>query len=548
MWPILERELRAGSRKPPTYWLRLMGAGLVVALVAWATLQSGVRDGRDLFDLLYRWLFFAVWIVVPVAAADCISGERREGTLPLILLTSISSWQIVVAKSVSQVLRLIGFGLAALPALAIPFLLGGVKWWEGLLCLAVLSGSFCWALAATLWVSSRSTVWWRASVGSVLVSLIGMILFCCLLLVVVVYILIPSQAPSIPGLFQDSIRRFIIISIAAAITLFEMLENVGPLTRITPSHILTAVVVLLGTSMVILLLGAMAAGWRLARRASRPGPTTPGGVENVFCRPLLFQKLYQAWMRRSLERNPVGWLEQRTWSARVTTWVTLGFVIVAYSMMLAEFWRARDLVRFQLTVAWSLLGVLAYSASSSFHRERENGVLPVLLTSSLSVSEITWGRLRAMWRQFLLPYGLVMVMWFELSSVSRGRVDAHHWTWFFATSFLAVPIVGLFNSLRRQGFLSAFLWTLLTGVLLPLGLSIAVMLLLGLWLRVESGSLASWVLPALQTYNFRTGSQWTVHAYLAGVTQLALGVVMLKRLQASLTRREFAIRSETLRI
>jgi hypothetical protein len=42
---------------------------------------------------------------------------------------------------------------------------------------------------------------------------------------------------------------------------------------------------------------------------------------------------------------------------------------------------------------------------------------------------------------------------------------------FFAGTFLSLPVIGLYFSLRKRGFLSAFLWTLLVGVALPAFLS-----------------------------------------------------------------------------
>src|SRR5215204_5421934 len=98
MWPVIVRELRAESRRPFTYWLRIIGAVAIFAAVLF-TLQQPSRwnvrtpfgaapafqshqiMGRLLFGNVNAALFALIWIIVPLLTADCINRERREGTL-----------------------------------------------------------------------------------------------------------------------------------------------------------------------------------------------------------------------------------------------------------------------------------------------------------------------------------------------------------------------------------------------------------------------------------------------------------------------------------
>src|SRR6266540_5612194 len=100
MWPVIVRELRAESRRPFTYWLRVIGAcALLVAfgltmfsLGSLAALSGPAFGGAGAFALPYRFLgatlfgnlnaalFAAVWLLVPLLTADCLSREKREGT------------------------------------------------------------------------------------------------------------------------------------------------------------------------------------------------------------------------------------------------------------------------------------------------------------------------------------------------------------------------------------------------------------------------------------------------------------------------------------
>ena len=48
--------------------------------------------------------------IVPAITADCIARERREGTLGLLFLTPLRSWEIVIGKVVVQALKASTFG------------------------------------------------------------------------------------------------------------------------------------------------------------------------------------------------------------------------------------------------------------------------------------------------------------------------------------------------------------------------------------------------------------------------------------------------------
>ena len=97
--PILYRELRRQSRQGSTYWLRVLGGGLVLMAAFWAlstalvqtssgTLTSGrPTDRRGLFWGLNKIMAFLIWLLAPALTADCLDREKREGTLGLLFLT-----------------------------------------------------------------------------------------------------------------------------------------------------------------------------------------------------------------------------------------------------------------------------------------------------------------------------------------------------------------------------------------------------------------------------------------------------------------------------
>ncbi len=96
---------------------------------------------------------------------------------------------------------------------------------------------------------------------------------------------------------------------------------------------------------------------------------------------------------------------------------------------------------------------------------------------------------------------------------------------FFAGTFLSLPVIGLYFSLAKRGFLSAFLWTLLAGVALPAFLAEGGQLIgLAVWAPVARG------VP-----------QDVPIAWLFTPVQAVLAGLLAWRLHADLKHRRFAI-------
>src|SRR5437588_946366 len=154
--PVIARELRSQARQPMTYWLRLVGAisvACAIALAIWTMsrtmnqwqLLSNSRQfsfrglappvppnpaqtfGTALFGKMNLFIFVAIWIFVPLASADAVSRERREGTLPLLYLTELRSFGIVVGKAFVHMLRSMSLFLSMAPWLLLPLVFGGVS-------------------------------------------------------------------------------------------------------------------------------------------------------------------------------------------------------------------------------------------------------------------------------------------------------------------------------------------------------------------------------------------------------------------------------------
>jgi ABC-type transport system involved in cytochrome c biogenesis permease component len=157
--PVVRRELRLAARRPFTFRSR-MGAALVAAFLGALALLSGAvlanpAPGRNLFSVLAFLGFYAGALGGVLLSADALSRERRDGTLPLLLLAEVRPWEIVLGKFLACVLVPWQALLAAFPVLALPLVLGGVtagEFWRTTFVLA-LTPAFTAALA--LAVSAR---------------------------------------------------------------------------------------------------------------------------------------------------------------------------------------------------------------------------------------------------------------------------------------------------------------------------------------------------------------------------------------------------------
>jgi ABC-type transport system involved in multi-copper enzyme maturation permease subunit len=521
--PVIERELRAAARQPFTYYLRLLGVAALLLEGLFFGLGHGFATNRGgaLFGSLHSGLFMAIWILVPLLTADCISRERREGTLGLLFLTPLRAGGIVVAKGLAQGLRAVTLWIAVLPVLTIPFLMGGVSWHQTVISVLVNFSAICWALAAGLLASAWNRTWTRALAGAVLLALLF-----------VLALGISAGVFLFPAVIGRGMPRGYYPS-----PLFALLTGggfVGNWLGVWPAYLrLSAATQLMwaagklaGFSLFALGAAILVAGAK-TRRVWQEGPPSPQQVwlQATFCRPILWVGFLRHWMRWKLEHNPIGWLGQRTWSGRLVTWGWFAVIISLYSAVLTDRDFFHGYSTMQRAIAWLLAVTIAMSAAGSFQRERETGVLELLLVSPLGESVIIWGRLRGLWGQFLPAVATLLGIWLYFSGILGTGTDGEV-ILFHAAAFATLPVIGLYFSLRCHTFIGAFLSTLAIGLVVPL----AVPFLLA---RALAAAVSAPSIP------------WSAYG-LAAICQCALAVVCWQCLYSRLRRRAFRLEESRL--
>lgn len=130
-FPIVQRELLVSSRKPLTFWTRmvaaLLGFGAVLLIVG---IDPDLMIAGALGAKLFRWLTIAAFCAClfggALLTADCLSSEKRAGTLGLLFLTDLRGYDVVLGKLAAKSIPAVLCLLAIFPMLALPILLGGV--------------------------------------------------------------------------------------------------------------------------------------------------------------------------------------------------------------------------------------------------------------------------------------------------------------------------------------------------------------------------------------------------------------------------------------
>ena len=520
--PVIGRELRAQARQPLTYWLRMIGGISLACALGFAlwklnttrhwraappwfgpggnALANPFRTfGAALFGELNLFMFGAIWLFVPLAAADAISRERREGTLALLYLTELRSLGIVLGKAFVHMLRSLSLFLTMAPWLVLPVLFGGVELRDIRMALLLDLVAVLLAMAAGLMASTIPRDWLKSVLLAELFALV------LLLTMLHAHGLVLGQAVTAgfpPGMSPGT-RAFWSSPIASLQDLFPGTLYGGLVTRnsrllslttdgsfcdsyygygasgdsdwqqiwagLTPAGhrawLRGVLGMVLGAGLV--LVAAMVVGaWRVARSwrdAPQQGPASD--LRQTFFAPRFAVPFLTRKLSRALTANPIGWLQIYSPSARLVKWAWCLFIIVVEIIFSAD---AEELYVVQSALGLVLLLGLAFSATGSFREELETGAFELLLVTPLRERQIITGRVRGLWRQFLpamLVYGTGSIY------LSSGWNDMEHsqraWLALAGTltGYCALPLIGLYFSVRRWNFLAAWLVTCVVGLL-----------------------------------------------------------------------------------
>jgi ABC-type Na+ efflux pump permease subunit len=397
-----------------------------------------------------------ICLAVPAMAADSIAREKREGTLGLLFLTPLSATGIVLGKGAVLAVRALSLWLAVLPVLTIPFVLGGIGRAQ-LFC--AISMEFCaavFALAAGLIASAL------AKSRGVAFAL-ALILAACLV--------------GFPAFFLslyffgrwDFFRYYPVFQRLWLAGLTPQIPGWGiNLTRsATVKQIGVAHFMVVGgipLSLLFLFIAVWFSAWCIERSWQDKGPSRQHEeLEKRYCTPV-FQRSFSRRMQRVLDRNPISWLQQYSWKARLTKWgLCLAFLLIECVVVTIDF---HLLDSTQTDLLLILAGAGTFVGVNGFLAEKRNGALELLLVTPVPINKIIIGRAVGLWKQFL-PASLLLA----LCDLANGSRDGElHFTSFLvnyylpprlvlACFFLALPFCATYFALRLKNLIAAAVLT-----------------------------------------------------------------------------------------
>jgi ABC-type transport system involved in multi-copper enzyme maturation permease subunit len=500
--PIFDKELRTTSRRRRTYILRFcyLGALLLILLAFYSVMRMDVdhagsvaRRAQKLAEM--GAIFFAVFaffslaamaIAGPVLTATAINSEKLHKTLPVLLMTPISAWQIVAGKLFSRLLIALTLLGLSLPVLAIVRLLGGVE-------INQMFGAICLCIAVALFTASVGLLLSTMLNGAYSVILVSYAFLAFLWLFVpfcvgMIVNAIAGNTPGPPKFF------FTLMDIAAVghplLPMVILAVPERPPFRLPSWE--WCVLVYVGLSAVLTILAAL----NLRRHARKEGessvPVAPPAVNvplsplpppmpdaTAFSPPILAAPYHPASAAlghiRAVSDHPVLWRETRRplfgrrWQSIAAAAVTVGLLLFVYLLMASNnaLGDAEAQIGFSF-VFCGMLNVLAcVIAATAIAQEKESDTWTLLLATPLSAQQIVLGKLLGILRR-LAPLCAIITLHFLLFLLGRV-IDGRTFLviiYLTITTNLIWVVSGLYLSLRFKRVTFAVMLNLLGPLIL----------------------------------------------------------------------------------
>ncbi len=374
-----------------------------------ATFQRLAEVGQDFSMTVVLTQFALVLLVAPAMTAGAICQDKTNGTLAHLLVTDLSSAEIVLGKLAARLVPVLGLIASSLPIVAISTLLGGTD-------PVGLAGAYLVTIGAAVLACALAMVLsvWGTKVHEVLVAtylaLIGWVILLW------VYAIVFELWLGVSNFERFWMTHALVLTNPLMMILFPMGID-GPGNPFNYISLAEQVAFLAGClSLSVILAGVATARVRaVAARAGGPvaNPwwwragtrvmTFPGRTWPISA---LSRRRWRWRINPTLDGNPVLWREwHRNRPSRWGRTLWLLFVVGAVGFSLLSVWAVwfhhgdeefACLVN-ALSVSVGLLMVLA-PAVTSLAEERARGSLDVLLTTTLTTREVVWGKWLAAYR------------------------------------------------------------------------------------------------------------------------------------------------------
>ena len=407
--PIVTRELRVAARQRSTFWVRVAAAitGLVIGGGCLALTQFGGSSSAQVGSMLFVAL---TWICLGAAlgaglffTSDCLSEEKRDGTLGLLFLTDLRGYDIVLGKLLATSLRGAYALLAVLPILAVTQLMGGVtgpQYWKS--SLALINALVC-SLAVGMLVSSISRDSQKAMAATLLVLL-----------------LLALGGPIADATFAAVMKRpFQPVCCLTSPAYVLVTASAWGRSPYWEALLLSETISWLALVLACLFVPHT---WQ-ERRSTGAGAARSWGYRWKYGGARRRERI----RRKLLEHQPMAWLACRERWQSLALWAVTVLTAAAFFAVLR---RGRPSGAW---IAWNYVGGLftlvlylwiASQAVRFLIEIRRSGMTELLLVSPISEREIITGQWRSALRMFGIP--LVLLLLVQMAAAVLSQVTWHN--------------------------------------------------------------------------------------------------------------------------
>lgn len=450
--PVVGRELRVTARKRAVYYYRTLVVVMSFVLSCFYLLNSDYPQqylGKMLFQVITMAAFWPAFLAGIFVTADCISSEKRQGTLGLLFLTNLKGRDVVIGKLAATSLNTIYAFIAIVPTLMLPLLLGGVTLDDFTRAFSLLAATLFISLSAGMLASSLSRTAVEAVLGTVLVMVIAHVL--PYVFGLIWQALVPSQVwwSYYPSLFS-----------------FTPLSLLGNFSNNPQSFTINLVFVIV-CGMIMLQLSGMIvervfrddfgkglkALFRFARRPAKPEAKQ---------KPSVSVRL-QGYRRQLLDKNPIEWLVNREPIRVRYVWIVVSLFVLGWfggkSLSNWTWWRWDVTLAFTFALNSVIKFMIALESPRQLMEDRRSGSLELILSTPITERQILTGYFRAVRSQFAKPIVLVLlleILLFWIGAIRfTGQSKANAVGIFalmvlLAADSVTLAIIGLANGMKAR--------------------------------------------------------------------------------------------------
>jgi ABC-type transport system involved in multi-copper enzyme maturation permease subunit len=431
MKALLVREFVVASKQKRLYVIRFALAAVLgyIMLMGVGVASTTGTGGVQLFASIVIATFFLVSLFILAQTSGCISDERRQGTLGLLLLTPLQAWHVVLGKFTTRFLEGVQIFLAILPMLFLPYAIGGLMFGQMATAILVLFSQMIICVAISLLASS----FFRSGATAFMVS--GCVIFGIETLGVTII----NGVPFLPGPFHP------------AFTYINPMAIVFEQFQMTSGNLLGALLTL-GTAVLISVAAFFVAAVQVSRLAA-------GDIS--------FSKFKWPFRLRRNQKSrpeilaPILWLH----SGRKVKVNLVVFVIcmgvVGYTFYVGD----SDMWLIVPLYAGSVLLSLTMSVNliQRMQAEKEERIFELMFVSPISTREWLSQSIRASWLVYGLPI-LMMSSAASIASMYEEIISGDVWSialsvlfiGYFVMDWYFLTIMSLFYGIKSRGSGSAF--------------------------------------------------------------------------------------------